>query len=107
MLQSAAVCCSVLQCVAALVRVGLWKAWVCMYIYMHACMCCSVLECVVECCSVLQCVAVQALAVLWEAWVCMHTCMYTQMHAYIDAWIDRVRYSLHMTHAYTINVVSR
>ena len=51
-LQSVAMCCSVLQCVAV---------WTCIrgtqYLSCVA-VCCSVLQCVAACCNVLQCVAV-------------------------------------------------
>jgi len=59
MLQSVAVCCSVLQCVAV---------------------CCSVLQCVAVCCSVLQCVAVwPSVAIRYvcerhTAFVCVSVC---------------------------------
>jgi len=45
-LQSDAVCCSVLQCVA-----------VCCSVLHCVAVCCSVLQCITLCCSVLQCVA--------------------------------------------------
>ena len=57
MLQSVAVCCSVLQCVAdmrTLIQIQLtvgFEGGKCIAV------CCSVLQCVAVCCSVLQCVA--------------------------------------------------
>ena len=52
-LQRVAACCSVLQCVV-----------VCCSVLQCVAMCCSVLQCVAVCCSVLQCVAVCCIHVM-------------------------------------------
>ena len=60
MLQSVAVCCSVLQCVAVCCS-HVWHAGqyhLCCSVLQCVALCCSVLQCVAVCCSVLQCVAV-------------------------------------------------
>jgi len=58
-LQYVAVCCSVLQCVAAYVAQGgvATAAGSMRAASIEFCACCSVLQCVTVCCSVLQCVA--------------------------------------------------
>ena len=60
MLQSVAVCCSVLQRRHAgdskLARMAIYK--VCCSVLQYVAVCYSVLQCVAVCCSVLQCVAV-------------------------------------------------
>jgi len=53
-LQSGAVCCSVLQCVA--VSCIVWQVCHSFVSYSHD-RCCRVLQCVAECCSELHCVA--------------------------------------------------
>jgi len=65
MLQCVAVCCSVLQCVAAplvkaltTVHVFARLPVVCCGVLQRVAVCCSVLQCVAVCYSVLQCVAV-------------------------------------------------
>ena len=71
MLQSVAVCGSVLQCVAV---------------------CCSVLPCVAVCCSVLQCVAVYC-SVLQCVAVCCHpdytTLRVCNVHVYTKEFVTR------------------
>ena len=56
MLQCVAVCCSVLQCVAVILRNVKYISQ--FFSMKHILVCCSVLQCVAVCCSVLQCVAV-------------------------------------------------
>jgi len=53
MCQYVAICCSVLQCVAAnMVRhVCGCEVWVCVSILQFVAVCCSVLQCVAVCCS--------------------------------------------------------
>jgi len=75
-LQCAAVCCSVLQDVAACCCVNSICACTC--VHMHTSklitVCCSMLQCVTACCSVLQCVAVCCSV----TWIVAHTHM--RMH---------------------------
>ena len=64
-----AVCCSVLQCVAACCSV-LQCAAVCRNVLQCVAACCSVLRCVAVCCSVAQCVAVGCSALRCDAVWC-------------------------------------
>ena len=56
-MQCVAVCCSVLQCVAASLVVEFMTIWRMLRIRVGSYLCCSVLHCVAVCCSVLQCCA--------------------------------------------------
>jgi len=64
-LQCVAVCCSVLQCVAASSQSDVCEVLIDLmvsHVIEAKCVavCCSVLQCVAVCCSVLQCVAVSS-----------------------------------------------
>ena len=76
-LQCVAVCCSVLQYVAADDDVGgrLSAAHPLHYSHILFCVavCCSVLQCVAVCCSVLQCVAVHI--------DIFHSCIFSILHS--------------------------
>ena len=80
-----AVCCNVLQCVAAGCSVlqGLCVKDIC--VLQCVAVCCSVLQCVAVCCSVLQCVAgfVRPSNTLVKATnLCIYICIY--IFIYID-----------------------
>jgi len=73
-----AVCCSVLQCVAACCSV-LQCVPVCSSLFRCVPMCCSVLQCVARCHSVLQCVTV-CCSVLHCIVVCCHLLLPLSAH---------------------------